>query len=158
VVRIFQEGGEVITGSAGLQLIKSCEDLRTMAYAATENERERGIWSIGYGSTHGVKEGDTCTEAEAEAMLKKDLEIAEDGVMSMVEVPLNQNEFDALVSFTFNVGTGSLESSTLLRRLNAGLRNQAAEQFERWNKQQGVILPGLTKRRALERALFLRPV
>lgn len=145
-------------GSAGLDIIKQSEALRLTAYAATEDERARGIWTIGYGHTRGVKEGDTCTVAEAEAFLREDCADAEEGIHTLVKVPLNQNQYDALVSLTFNIGRGNLMMSTLLRMLNAGDYENAAHQFARWNKQSGKILNGLVARRAVEQELFERPV
>lgn len=145
------------TGEAGIALIKSYEKLRLKAYAATADEKARGIWTIGWGHIADVREGDTCTEAEAEAFLREDLADAEKAVNDSVTVPLNQNQFDALVSFTFNVGTGAFRSSTMLRKLNDGNYDGAAMEFARWNKQSGQVLNGLTKRRAEERDLFSTP-
>ncbi len=145
-------------GKAGLNLIKSYEQLRLAAYAATEDERARGIWTIGWGHTRGVEEGDTCTAAEAEAFLLADLEDAEGGVYSLVRVPLNKNQYDALVSLVFNIGRGNFASSTLLKKLNLHDYEGAALEFAKWNKQSGKVLNGLTKRRAEEQALFNNPV
>lgn len=93
-------------------------------------------------------------EAEAEALLCKDVGRFERAVVAMAQAP-TQNEFDALVSFAFNVGTGALKSSTLLKRHNAGDHQGAADQFLRWNRVGRSVLPGLTRRRAAERALYL---
>ncbi|HXG01499.1 MAG TPA: lysozyme [Bacteroidota bacterium] len=115
-----------------------------------------GVWTIGYGHTGGVKEGDRITLQQAEELLKQDLERFEECIRRSVTVPLNQNQFDALVSFAFNVGCMALENSTLLRKLNAGDYAGAAQEFGKWVKSRGVILPGLIKRRDAERALFER--
>ena len=135
------------------ELIKSFEGLELEAYLCPAD-----IWTIGYGHTGDVKEGDTITKAEAEDLLDKDLEKFRSGVNRCVKVPLNENQFGALVSFAYNVGIGSLQSSTLLKLLNAGDYDAAADQFPRWNKSGGKVLTGLTRRREAERAVFLTPV
>lgn len=119
-------------------------------------DRIMGTLTIGYGHTgRDVFIGREITEAEGVAILKADLQIAEVAVSNAVTIALKQNEFDALVSFVFNVGGGNFRSSTLLKKLNAGDRIGAAGQFERWNKSKGVELPGLTKRRRAERNMFV---
>lgn len=144
-------------GDAGLALVKLAEALRLKAYAATPDEAARGIWTIGWGHTRGVKEGDVCTVAEAEAFLREDLADSETTVWNMVRVPLTQNQFDALVSLAFNIGSGNFALSTLLRRLNLADYAGAAHEFTKWDKQSGKILKGLTIRRTAERELFLKP-
>ena len=136
----------------GIQLIKKFEGCSLKAYKCPA-----GIWTIGYGHTSGVKEGQTITKKEAEAYLKQDLTTFETFVSNLVTVAINQNQFDALVSFCYNLGPGNLRSSTLLKRINAGDFNGAAEQFDRWVYAGGKKLPGLVKRRAAEKALFLQP-
>jgi len=111
-------------------------------------------WTIGYGHTAGVRPGDTCTQEQARAWLKADLAHAEAAVSQYVKVPLTQNQFDALVSFTFNCGMGALSQSTLLKLLNAGEYASAAAQFSRWDRGPNGPMPGLTRRRAAERAMF----
>lgn len=117
-----------------------------------------GIWTIGYGHTgldHNdgtVYPGRVITQQQAEDLLLYDMGTSEGAVSSLVKVPLNQNQFDALVSFQFNVG--ALESSTLLRLLNTGDYFGAACQFDRWNHAGGEELHGLTLRRHSERDLF----
>ena len=137
---------------AGIQLIKKFEGCSLKAYKCPA-----GIWTIGYGHTSGVKEGQTITKKEAEAYLKQDLITFETFVSNLVTVAINQNQFDALVSFCYNLGPGNLRSSTLLKRINAGDFNGAAEQFDRWVYAGGKKLSGLVKRRAAEKALFLQP-
>jgi lysozyme len=97
----------------------------------------------------------TVTQAQADAWLEYDLARSAQIVNSLVHVHLNQNQFDALVDFVFNVGAGNFRSSTLLRLLNAGNFAAAADQFSRWTQAAGKTMPGLVKRRAAERALFL---
>jgi lysozyme len=115
-------------------------------------------WTIGMGSTRGVRKGMTITRAEAEARLVVDMTEAGNAVTRWVEVPLNQNQFDALCDFVFNLGEGNFRGSTLLKKLNAKDYAGAAAEFPRWNKASGKVLPGLVKRRAAERSLFERAV
>lgn len=135
------------------ELIKSFEGLELEAYLCPAD-----IWTIGYGHTGNVKEGDSITKEEAEALLDKDLQTFRNGVKRLVKVPLNENQFGALVSFAYNLGLGSLQNSTLLKMLNAGDYTGAADQFLRWNKSGGKVLTGLVRRREAERAVFLTPV
>lgn len=117
-----------------------------------------GKWTIGYGSTKGIRSGMKITQAEAEERLMEDIREFEAIVKRNVLVPLSQYQFDALVSWTFNLGEGNLRSSTLLKKLNRGLYQEVPEQIIRWNKARvdGVltVLPGLTRRRAAEASLF----
>ena len=136
----------------GLRLVKKHEGLRLQAYLPTPND----VWTIGYGHTKTAKKGMKITERGAEELLKGDIAWAEEAVRKRVKVPLNQNQFDALVSFVFNIGEGAFASSTLLRFLNEGKYQAAADQLPRWNRQKGNVLPGLTNRRQQERALFLK--
>ena len=137
------------TGDEGIALIRYFEGCRLDAYLCPA-----GVWTIGYGHTHGVKEGDTIDQESAEAFLIEDLEEFEDHVQRLVEVDLNQDQFDALVSWVFNLGYGNLAESTLLAKLNDGLYDEVPEQIKRWTRAGGVILPGLVKRRNAEAALF----
>lgn len=151
------------TSQTGIDLIKRFEGLELEAY-----QDSVGIWTIGYGHTDEAGEprvtpGMRITEQEAEAILRRDLGQYERAVNRLVKVDLNQNEFDALVSFTFNLGAGALGSSTALKRLNAGDRAGAAEALTWWNKitladGSKKELAGLTRRRNAEAALFLEPM
>lgn len=132
--------------------IKAAEQFRPTAYLPTKND----VWTLGWGHTKGVRQGDTCTQPTAEAWLQQDVAGAANDVNNAVKVTINQHQFDALVSLTFNIGTGAFNGSTLLRKLNAGDVQGAAQQFAVWNKQAGRVLPGLVTRRAAEAALFLR--
>lgn len=134
---------------SAVDLIKASEGLRLTAYRDSA-----GILTIGYGSTGGIKPGQTITPEQAEAMLVDDLDEAADAVRKLVTVPLTQGQFDALCSFVFNLGAGRLRDSTLLRLLNQGKYGEAAAQFRFWVMAGGKPLPGLVKRRAAERALF----
>lgn len=137
------------TGDEGISLIRYFEGCRLDAYLCPA-----GVWTIGYGHTKGVKEGDTIDQEAAEAFLIEDLEEFEGYVTEMVEVPLSQSQFDALVSWTFNLGPGNLERSTLLAKLNQGEYTDVPFEIKRWTRAGGVILPGLVKRRNAEAALF----
>jgi len=118
-----------------------------------------GVLTIGVG--HAVRKGEsfpaTITHEQSQALLRQDVGVAEDAVNSLVTVPLAQHQFDALVSFAFNVGTGALKSSTLLRLLNAGDPAGAADQFLQWDHGGGKVLAGLLNRRKAEREMFLAP-
>ncbi len=138
------------TNQEGLKLIKSFEGLYLDAY-----EDPVGVWTIGWGATKGVYEGMKITVAQAEKMLQDELEKFEAAVADAVKVQLNDNQFSALVSFSYNLGAGSLFESTLLKLLNQGKFQEAADQFPRWNKAGGQPLLGLSRRRRAERALFL---
>jgi lysozyme len=138
-------------GKAGLDLIKDFEGLKLRAYLCPAK-----VWTIGYGSTGPhVTAGKVITAAEAEELLKDDLDRFEKAVTRLVTVPLRQNQYDALVSFAFNVGISALERSTLLKRVNAKLFDQAAAEFAKWTLAGGKRLTGLARRRKAEAALFL---
>lgn len=136
--------------AAGLELIKSFEGFRAEAYKDSV-----GVWTIGWGSTKGVKAGMRISTDEAEARLREDLREAESAVERLVKVPLTDNQFAALVSFVFNVGAGNFSKSTLRKKLNQGSYSNAAMEFPRWNKAGGKVLHGLTRRRQAEWKLFL---
>lgn len=139
----------------GVELIKSFEGLRLGAYPDPATNGDP--WTIGYGSTGPhVKPGMRITMEEADRLLEDDLLKFEIGVTGMVKVPLQQHEFDALCSFSFNLGLGALKTSTLLHLLNDGAnREDVAVQFLRWNRGAGRVMPGLTRRRQAEMAMFL---
>lgn len=136
----------------GLDLIKEFEGLRLKAYSDIG-----GVPTIGYGTTGpDIKLGMEVTKAEAEDLLRADVAAFERGVSNLVKVAINQNEFDALVSFSYNVGLNALQTSTLLRLLNANAdRAVVASEFLRWNKVGTQVVEGLTRRRKAEQALFL---
>ena len=132
-----------------IDLVKASEGCRLTAYRDPV-----GILTIGYGSTGGIREGQTITQQQAEDMLADDLDEAASQVSEMVTVPLTQGQFDALVDFVFNLGAGRLRGSTLLQYLNRGQYDQASAQFKFWVMAGGHALPGLVTRRAAEVALF----
>ena len=139
------------TSDVGIELIKKYEGYVLKAYKCPS-----GVWTIGYGHTNGVKSGMQITKAQALDYLKQDLSTFEKAVTNYVKVPLNQNQFDALVSFSFNCGAGALKTSTLLQKLNSSDYNGAANEFLKWNKSNGKVLNGLVKRREEEKELFLK--
>lgn len=136
--------------------IKNHEQLRLTAYLPTKND----VWTIGWGHTKTAKQGMVITEAQAEQLLRQDLDWVEATIKRLVKVPLEQNQFDALASLIFNIGGANFTKSTVLRKLNAGDYKGAADAFLMWNKQKDKVtgkmikLNGLVTRRAEERALF----
>lgn len=143
--------------AAGLDLIKKFEALKLEAYRCSA-----GVLTIGYGHTKNVKEGDVITEAQADELLRQDVADAERAVSDLVKVPMNENEFSALVSLVFNIGRGHFRTSTALRKLNEEKRTSAGEAMTWWNNAtiDGVLtrLEGLVRRRKAERDLFFKPV
>lgn len=133
----------------GLELIKRFEGYSGAAYLCPAN-----VWTIGWGHTQGVKKGDICTPELAEVYLAHDVEDVERAITKLVKVPLTQEQFDALASFVFNIGTGKFMKSTLLRRLNAGAYDDVPQQLLRWNKAGGKTSAGLAKRRAAEAQMW----
>lgn len=134
----------------GIALIKKFEGCSLTAY-----QDSAGIWTIGYGHTLHVHAGDVITHETADVLLQSDVNRAGQAVNKQVKISLNQNQFDALVSFVFNLGESRFMSSTLLEKLNQGDLNGAAREFLRWDHAGHRVLPGLARRRADERALFL---
>lgn len=145
--------------NVGLAVVKEFEGKHNKGYLCPA-----GIWTIGYGHTgetfgNPTPKGMTITDEQIDTLLKQDMARFEKAVLRSVVVPLKQHQFDALVSFAFNVGAGALATSTLLKKLNAGDYAGAAEQFLVWNKAtvdgKKVVLAGLTRRRQSERHMFL---
>ena len=135
----------------GLDFIKQFEGVRKKAYLDSVN-----IPTIGVGHTGpDVEMGMEITDKQVDEYLQEDVKEAEDAVNKLVKIDLTQDQFDALVSFTFNLGAGSLQQSTLLKKVNAGDTEGAAQEFQRWNRAGGKVLVGLTKRRLGEADLFL---
>ena len=142
------------TSQNGVNKIKSREGLVLHAYP--DPATGGAPWTIGVGHTgQEVYPGMVITADEADEILRRDLARFERGVSDAVKVPLTQSQFDALVSFAFNVGLANFRSSTLLKKLNAGDKIGAADQFLRWDRAAGKRMQGLANRRASERALFL---
>ena len=135
---------------AGEDLTKQFESCRLVAYADS-----KGVPTIGWGHTEGVHLGMHCTQDQADKWLLQDIQVAVFAVNRLVTVDLTQEEFDALVDFTFNVGQGNFSSSTLLKDLISGNFSAASNEFERWDKCGGKVLAGLLRRRVAEKAEFL---
>lgn len=138
------------TSQKGIDLIKRFEGFSPTAYLCPA-----GVWTIGYGHTAGVRAGDSVDEDTAEDFLREDLADAEGAVGKYVKVPLKQWQFDALVSFTFNLGAGNLYSSTLLKKVNRNPDDPAIRQeFGKWVHAGGRVLPGLVERRKAEADMY----
>ena len=141
------------TSDKGIEQIKTFEGFRTMPYMDVV-----GKWTVGYGhlmvSGDGTVQGSPITMGQATQLLRGDLHIAENAVNSC-GVELTQNEFDALVSFTYNLGVGALQRSTLLKLLKAGNKEAAANEFPKWSMAGGRETPGILKRRLIEKDCFL---
>jgi lysozyme len=134
---------------AGADLIKKYEGCRLTAYLCPAN-----VWTIGWGHTGNVKKCQTITQVQADALFDKDIQRYVDGVNDVVKVELNQNQFDALVSFAYNCGVDALRKSTLLKYVNGEEFSKASAEFDRWNKGNGKVLAGLVRRRFEEKELF----
>jgi lysozyme len=149
----WRAGDAMKTSAAGIELIKAHEGLRLVAYPDPGSGGDP--WTIGYGTTHGVHPGMKITPEQAHLMLVNELPVFENVVNHGVHVEITQHEFDALVSFVYNVGSRNFLGSSVLRKLNAGDKHGAAESFLLWNKASHHVMAGLTKRRHDERNLFL---
>jgi len=137
------------TSQKGIELISLHEGLRLEAYQCPA-----GVRTIGYGHTKGVKQGDIISKEKAVEFLKEDLVDAENAINKHFK-NISQNQFDALVSFVFNVGSGNFQSSTLLKKAKVNPNDKTiADEFAKWNKAKSVVLPGLTKRRKEEASLY----
>ncbi len=145
------------TSNDGYELIKGREDLRLDAYQGPS-----GKWTIGWGHTKSAKPGQSISRRDALRLLKEDVKYIEGHVRRMLKVSVNQNEFDALVSFAFNIGITRFRRSSVLRELNAGNRTKAADAFLLWTKIRinGELTESdyLKRHRVLERDLFLQPL
>jgi len=138
--------------TAGYDLIKQFEGCKLIAYKCPA-----GIWTIGYGHTKDVKQGDKISQHQADILLGSDVEIFENYVSDLIKgCECTQNQFNALVSFAFNLGNGNLKTSTLMRKFKAKEYDAAAKEFLRWNIAGGKGLDGLTRRRNAEMNMFLK--
>jgi|SRR6185369_1101781 len=134
-----------------LAILEFAEELKLVAY-----QDQHGVWTCGYGHTGpDVVQGTTCTMDGAAAWLAHDVAHAEDAVTHTVKVPLSQRQFDAFVLLTYNIGAAAFAGSSLLRLFHGGNTSAAANEFLVWNHVQGAPNTGLTRRRRLERSLFL---
>lgn len=133
----------------GLELIKHFEGCELEAYKCAA-----GVWTIGYGHIKTAEEGMVISQSYADELLEGEIVEYEDYVNTAVTAPLSQDQFDALVSWTFNLGNGNLNASTMLKVLNRGEYEEVPNQMKRWNKAGGKVLEGLIRRREAEANLF----
>lgn len=145
------ENANLRINDAGLNIIEESEGLRLEAYNAG------GQWLIGYGHSRTATAGMTITEAQAEQLLREDVRAFEDAVRKMVLVPVNENQFSAMVSLAYNMGSGGFSRSSVLEAINQGDYQTAADNFRNHNKGGGKVIAHLTERREKERTLFLTP-
>lgn len=141
----------MVVSNEGIDLIKYYEGLRLEAYKNKDD-----VWTIGYGHTKFARKGMTITEDVAEALLRYDVDWAEEAVRKHVRRELNQSQFDALVSFTFNLGETNFRNSTLLKRVNRGQDNLVPKELTKWVYRKGSTLKGLARRRIKEAELYLK--
>lgn len=137
----------------GIDLIKQFEGYSSKAYP--DPATGGAPWTIGYGTIKGVKPGMIITAEQAEKMLRDDVAKFESGVSSLITSPTTQGQFDAMVSLAYNIGLGNFGKSTLLKKHNARCYTCAADQFRVWNRANGKVMNGLTKRRAAERQVYM---
>lgn len=135
----------------GMQFICRWEGVRYEAYQDTG-----GVWTLGYGHTRGVRSGQRCSEEDAQAFLRSDLQSVETALAQKVTVPISQGQYDALASFVFNIGTSAFSQSTLLNKLQQRDYAGAAGEFPRWCHDNGRVINGLLARREAEQAMFLQ--
>ena len=133
----------------GLELIKKFEGCETTAY-----QDSVGVWTIGFGHTKGVEEGQTCSIEDAASMLADEMDEYEGYINNMVKVDLQQHEFDALVAWVYNLGPTNLGESTMLKVLNGGQFDRVPDEMNRWTRAGGEILEGLVRRRQAESLMF----
>lgn len=130
--------------------VKQWEGRKLKAYRCSA-----GVWTIGYGHTEDVEEGDVITSSEAELLLIEDLRERANALAPFVNAPVTEGQYIALLSLAFNIGVGALKKSSLLRFLNLGHLDEAADEFLRWVYAGGKVSEGLKDRREAERKLFL---
>lgn len=140
------------TSNNGRNFIKSYEQLRLKAYPDPGTGGKP--WTIGWGHTKGVMQGDRITKEQAKAFFSEDLAVFELTVSSVIKRPMTQSQFDAMVSLAFNIGGSAFAGSTLVKKFNVGDVQGAADEFPKWRNSAGKVLLGLVKRRAAEREMF----
>ena len=137
------------TSDKGKEFIKHFEGCKLEAYQCSGD-----VWTIGCGHTRGVEEGDKISKKQADALLSADIEMVETHVQRLITVDLDQSQWDAIVSWCFNLGCGNLRASTMLQVINSGELNKVSEQIIRWDKVGKKAVAGLTRRRKAEADLF----
>ena len=146
----YEGDNEMETSENGIELIKEFEGCKQVAY-----QDSVGVWTIGYGHTKTAYDGQLAIKKTCEKLLAEDVAEFEEYVNKLVKVPLTQNQFDALVAWTFNLGPTNLNESTMLRKLNYGDYESVPDEMRRWNKAGGEVLNGLVRRRDAEAKLFI---
>jgi len=142
------------TPQQAIEIIKRYEGLRTKAY-----QDSNGIWTIGYGNTHEVHPGDEISEEQAEEELREYLQNIGPLIIRAAKAPLNNNQYSALLSFTYNVGIGNFDKSTLLKLINSKENDKVVQEFVKWDKDaRGQELAGLRARRLAEASLYFTPI
>ena len=152
-MRISDKGLDIIKEFEGYHKLLANGDCT--AYQTHLGGGKYDIPTIGWGCTEGVKMGDVWTRQQAEDALRKEVRRFEDAVTSGVKFVPTQNQFDAMVSLAYNIGSGGFLTSTVLRKANEGDFVGASQAFNMWNKAQGIVIGGLVRRRAKEAALFM---
>jgi len=147
--RFYKVEKTMIISTAGVDLLTHFEGLRLEAY-----QDSVGVWTIGYGHTKGVTPSMKITESQANNLLKTELIEYQNYINGMVNISLDQCQFDALVCWVYNLGPTNLKNSTLLTLLNQGVKFQIPEQIRRWNRAGGKVLKGLVRRRTAEALMF----
>ena len=147
--RFYKVEKTMIISTAGVDLLTHFEGLRLEAY-----QDSVGVWTIGYGHTKGVTPSMKITESQANNLLKTELIEYQNYINEMVNISLDQCQFDALVCWVYNLGPTNLKNSTLLTLLNQGVKFQIPEQIRRWNRAGGKVLKGLVRRREAEALMF----
>lgn len=137
----------------GRTFIKEFESLELEAYPDPGTGGKP--WTIGWGHTKGVKQGDRITQQQAEQFISEDLAVFELTVNTAIKRPMTQNQFDAMVALAFNIGDANFAQSTLVKKFNAGDVQGTADEFPKWRNSAGKVMQGLVKRRAAEREIFL---
>lgn len=145
------KGSEERCKISGIELIKEFEGFREEAYQC-----EAGKWTIGYGHTKEVKEGDRVNREDAERILKDEIKKYEGAISRNVKAPLTLEQYNVLTSFVYNIGIGAFKESTLLKKLNNRDYQGAGNEFDRWIKANGKVSKGLVRRRAREKEMFLK--
>ena len=156
ITGLFGDQSTMHLSEAGIKFIQTWESLKLNAYLDSKGLPTIGIGTTRYPDGTKVKMGDTCTKEQAYEWFRFDVARFEAFINRVIKIPLNQNQFDALASFTYNLGEGNLSKSTLLKKLNAKDYKGASNEFLKWNKSGGKVLQGLVNRRKDEREVFLK--
>jgi lysozyme len=141
----------LVTSTNGKSFLMGVENTCLKAYP---DKKRNGVWTIGTGHTKNVKAGDVITMVQAREFLVEDLKCAEDAVSAAVKLPIEQHQFDMLISATFNLGPDFVNDADMQKALNSGKTREAAALFVLWSLDDGIVVDGLLKRRAMESRIF----